>query len=469
MRGLMPLLLALLSVGAYAQDNDPVVMKIGDEAVKRSEFQRAYDRNKAAETSVSDYAQLYINYRLKIAEALRQKIDTTSGFRNEYTTYRDDALKKYIQDPAYEDSVVRSVYDRIKAQLKDSDILSVSHIFVRVPQKATAAEKARAKARIDSIYNVLRGGADFAEVARKCSEDYVTAQRDGKLPDFGPGATLREFEAKCYSMKAGEMSAPFESTAGYHIVLMHSRHKLEPYEEKKADLIKALQPQGLDQMVFNHAVDKLVKASGGLTREQVMDKMEKEHTAQDTELRNLIRDYREGLLSYDITKKEAWDKAAADSVGLRAYYNKNKKKYRWDKPHFKGFVIHAKDDKLLSEAKDLLKRRPADWRAAVKQQFTKDGKQDVIVTKGLWTEGENRFVDKYAFHSADAVVANNKNYPSIDVMGKMLKKGPEELDDVRRLVTSDYEDTREKQWIESLRKNTKVEIYEDVLKTVKDH
>jgi len=138
MRGLMPLLLALLSVGAYAQDNDPVVMKIGDEAVKRSEFQRAYDRNKAAETSVSDYAQLYINYRLKIAEALRQKIDTTSGFRNEYTTYRDDALKKYIQDPAYEDSVVRSVYDRIKAQLKDSDILSVSHIFVRVPQKATA-------------------------------------------------------------------------------------------------------------------------------------------------------------------------------------------------------------------------------------------------------------------------------------------------------------------------------------------
>ena len=354
MRGLMPLLLALLSVGAYAQDNDPVVMKIGDEAVKRSEFQRAYDRNKAAETSVSDYAQLYINYRLKIAEALRQKIDTTSGFRNEYTTYRDDALKKYIQDPAYEDSVVRSVYDRIKAQLKDSDILSVSHIFVRVPQKATAAEKARAKARIDSIYNVLRGGADFAEVARKCSEDYVTAQRDGKLPDFGPGATLREFEAKCYSMKAGEMSAPFESTAGYHIVLMHSRHKLEPYEEKKADLIKALQPQGLDQMVFNHAVDKLVKASGGLTREQVMDKVEKEHTAQDTELRNLIRDYREGLLSYDITKKEAWDKAAADSVGLRAYYNKNKKKYRWDKPHFKGFVIHAKDDKLLSEAKDLL-------------------------------------------------------------------------------------------------------------------
>ena len=345
MRGVMPLLLALLSVGAYAQDNDPVVMKIGDEAVKRSEFRRAYDRNKAAETSVSDYAQLYINYRLKIAEALRQKIDTTSGFRNEYTTYRDDALKKYIQDPAYEDSVVRSVYDRIKAQLKDSDILSVSHIFVRVPQKATAAEKARAKARIDSIYNVLRGGADFAEVARKCSEDYVTAQRDGKLPDFGPGATLREFEAKCYSMKAGEMSAPFESTAGYHIVLMHSRHKLEPYEEKKADLIKALQPQGLDQMVFNHAVDKLVKASGGLTREQVMDKMEKEHTAQDTELRNLIRDYREGLLSYDITKKEAWDKAAADSVGLRAYYNKNKKKYRWDKPHFKGFVIHAKDDK----------------------------------------------------------------------------------------------------------------------------
>lgn len=460
----------IFSLTAYAQGDDPVIMKIGSETVRRSEFQRAYDRNKASGISPKDYAQLYITYRLKIAEALRLRIDTTRAFRDEFSSYRNDVLRKYVTDSAFEDSVVRSVYDRIKVQLKDSDILSVSHIFIRVPQRADAAARAAARASIDSVYRALKGGADFAETARKCSQDYVSAQRGGQLPEFGPGATLKEFEDKCYSMKPGELSEPFESTAGYHIVLIHSRHKLPPYEEKKADLVKALSQQGLQQAVFDHAVNEMVKKSGRLTREQVLDRIEKEHCANDSETRDLIRDYREGLLSYDVTKREVWDKAARDTAGIEKYFSRNRKKYAWDKPRYKGFVFHTKDESLIPQLREVLKRYGKNsWRQEVKARFTKDGKAEVNVSRGLWREGENSWVDKYVFHSPKASPQPLKSFPFSGVYGKLLKKGPENVYDVFSLVSGDYQDLKEKEWAESLRKNTETEIYSDVLDTVKEH
>ena len=74
-------ILFLLSafVDVFAQNNDPVVMTINGEQVLRSEFERAYNRNKESGTSVKDYVDLYINYRLKIAEALKHHIDTDSA------------------------------------------------------------------------------------------------------------------------------------------------------------------------------------------------------------------------------------------------------------------------------------------------------------------------------------------------------------------------------------------------------
>ena len=109
-------ILFLLSafVDVFAQNNDPVVMTINGEQVLRSEFERAYNRNKESGTSVKDYVDLYINYRLKIAEALKQHIDTDSAFRQEFGNYRNDLLMKYVRDEQFEDSIVRSVYDRMK-------------------------------------------------------------------------------------------------------------------------------------------------------------------------------------------------------------------------------------------------------------------------------------------------------------------------------------------------------------------
>ena len=464
-------LLLLTSGGLYAQNaTDPTVMTINGENVSRSEFERAYNRNKASGTSVKDYVDLYVNYRLKITEALKHHIDTTTAFRQEFATYRDDLLTKYVQDSLYEDSIVRSVYERMKTQLKDSDILSVSHIYIAVPQKASDAQKKVAKAKIDSIYNVLKSGADFAETAKKCSQDYNSARRGGELPDLGPGVTLKEFEDKCYALKTGQMSEPFESTAGYHIVLMRSRKKLQPYEQKKDELIKVLNVQGLQQMVFNHAVEKLVKASGGKTRDEVLNDIEKKHESDDASLKYISKDYREGLLAYNITKQEVWDKAEKDEEGMKAFFKKNKKGYNWDSPRFKGFVFHATENSLVKQVETVLEKYASkDWNNEIKKRFNTGNKEKVVVSHGLWKEGENRFVDKSIFNNDSIKLPQSKKYPYWGVEGKLLKKGPEELADVRAQVVSDYQDFKEKEWVKQLREKSDIKVYEDVVKTIKDN
>ncbi len=471
MKRITTFLLSLLAcAGLYAQNNgDPVVMTINGEQVLRSEFERAYNRNKESGTSVKDYVDLYINYRLKIAEALRQQIDTAAAFRQEFGTYRDDLLMKYVGDEQFEDSIVRSVYDRIKEQLKDSDIINVSHIFISVPQKADEAKKNAAKAKIDSIYGLLKAGADFAETAKKFSQDVMSAKRGGELPELGPGATLKEFEEKCYALKAGEMSEPFASTAGYHIVLMRSRGKLAPYEEKKAELVEALNKQGLQQVVFNHAVDKMVKASDGLTREQVLDKVEKEHENEDAGMKDVMRDYREGLLAYNITKQEVWDKAEKDKSGLEAFFKKNKKNYNWDSPRFKGFVFHTSEEALVKPVKAVLKKYGGkDWHGVIKKQFN-EGKEKVVVSHGIWKKGENRFVDKQIFKDDSVKTRESKAFPYLGIEGKLLKKGPEELADVKAQVVSDYQDFKEKEWVRQLRAKSKIEINDKAVDTVSNH
>lgn len=466
------LLLALAaSVAMFAQNAaDPVVMKINGQDVLRSEFERAYNRNKATETSVKDYVDLYINYRLKIDEAVKNHIDTAASFKKEFASYRDELLMEYITDEQFEDSIIRSSYEGLKTQLKDSDILKVSHIFVAIPQQGGADAKKAAKARIDSIYKLLQNGADFAETAKACSQDRMTAAKGGELPDIGPGTVIQDFLDVCYTLKAGEMSAPFLTTAGYHIALMRARHKLEPYEVKRAEIRDILNRQGLQQYVFAHAVDELVRNSGGKTREEVLDSVQKAHETENPDLKFTVKDYKEGLLAFEITKREVWDKAEKDETGLENFFNKNKKNYKWDSPKFKGFVFHTTEEALVPQVRDVLKKHAkGDWNAEVKNQFEKDGKPQAMVSQGLWKEGENRFVDKYAFKKDDVKVKENKKFPYAGVEGKILKKGPEEMADVRAQVTSDYQDIKEKEWIKKLRTAGQIEVFNDVVDTVNGH
>jgi peptidyl-prolyl cis-trans isomerase SurA len=90
------------------------------------------------------------------------------------------------------------------------------------------------------------------------------------------------------------------------------------------------------------------------------------------------------------------------------------------------------------------------------------------VEKGIFKKGDNAFIDKMVFKK-DTTVTAVKDYPIDAVYGKLLKKGPEEYEDVKGLVVADYQEELEKAWVADLRRKYSFKVNQDVLKTVNKH
>lgn len=465
--------LSVVALMAGAQTLDPVVMVINGKQITRGEFEYSYNKNGGVEGAVEqktvpEYVDMFINYKLKVAAAESARLDTLSSFRREFLQYRDMQLTPYMVDQAYIDSVAHSLYDRTARQLQGKDMLRPAHILLGVAQNATEAERQRVKAKADSLYAVLKAGGDFAALARSYSKDVNTGMRGGELPWIGPGMTLEAFETAAYALQPGEISEPVLTEVGYHIIKMIERKQLEPYDSLEAEIIGSLKRQGIEDASAEHKIRQMVEASGGrLTREMVMDSLLQAHVNENADLRYLVQEYHDGLLLYEISKQEVWDKAAADSVGLARWYKERKDKYAWDEPRFKGFVVYAKDKASLKKAKKLLKKHAnGDWRKIIKQECNKDSMMVAVTGPLLCKKGENRYVDALIFGEGSA--PQKPGFPLVEAVGKTLKK-PGSYLDVKSDVVTDYQESLEKVWVNELRQRYTFEVDENVLKTVNNH
>lgn len=461
------------SASVRAADDDPVLLTINGVPVTRSEFEYSYNKNSNIEgaveqKSVEEYVEMFVNYKLKVMAALDARLDTLSSFRQEFTANRDVQLTPYLVDTAYIDSVAYSYYDRTVKLLDGKEMLRPAHILVLIPQQATEAQKEEAKLRADSIYNALKAGADFEDLAKRLSQDPGSARNGGLLPWIGPGSTVKEFEEAAYKLQVGEYSAPVESPFGFHIIKMTERKALEPYSVLRGNIIASLKRQHIEETSAENRIQRIVAASGGrLQREDVIDSVLNAVSANNVELKYLVKEYHDGLLFYEISKQHIWDAAAADADGLAALYKSNKNKYKWTEPRFKGFLIHATNKSALKKAIKVLKKNAnGDWRAAIKQEVNKDSMQVLVKGPYLAKKGENAYIDEVVFKQED--VKPLPNLPFHGVSGKLLKQ-PSSYEDVRSLVVNDFQEILEKRWIDELRAKYAVVIDQKVLETVNKH
>ena len=463
-------MLMLVTPMLWGQSLDPVIMNIAGKNITRSEFEYSFNKNNSEdgqkdEKAIRDYVDLFINYQLKVKAAEDAQLDTLKSYQEEFATYRDMQLKPYIDNPEYIDSVAREVYKYLQEQIGDSDQVLLSHIFLLVPQKADESLKSVKKARIDSIYNVLQSGADFAEMARKHSEDMGSSVNGGLLPWLGPKQAVPEFINQAYALQPGQMSKPFLSSAGYHILLMKDRKPLEPYDEKKNEIIPVLEERGIKDVAAEAKITKLAEEQNK-SREEIMAEVKELAVKQDPSLVHLIQEYHDGLLLYEASNRMVWQKAAADKVGLKSYYKKHKKNYVWDSPRFKGHVIHARNEKLLLQAEKFFKKHKGSEGLALFNKEFKDSLRHIRVKYGVYKVGEDSYVDA-AFFGKDAPKPSSI-FPANKVNGKLITK-PETYEDVLSQVISDYQDLKEKEWVEELRKKYTYTVNDEVLKTVNNH
>jgi peptidyl-prolyl cis-trans isomerase SurA len=196
---------------------------------------------------------------------------------------------------------------------------------------------------------------------------------------------------------------------------------------------------------------------------------------EDSQLENkyedfahLMQEYHDGILLFEISNKEVWEKAIKDTEGLKKYFKKNKKNYEWEEPHFKGFVVKCADEATAKKLQKTISHlNPDSVSNYIRTKVNNDSVTLATVERGLWKQGENSYVDLTQFKATNVKVEVDEKLPVVIVVGSMLKKMPKSYTDVRGAVTADYQNYLEKNWIENLRNKYTVIVNKHVLNTLK--
>ena len=466
-------LLNALTITAQT-DNDPIIMTVAGKPVPRSEFEYSYNKNNTDgvidKKNVEEYVDLFVNYKLKVQAALDARIDTTQAFLTEFAQYRDQqVVPTFVND---DDMLAEAhhVYDETAKAIGPDGLIRAAHILIRLPQKASEAEQQKAKERIDSIYGALKAGADFETLAKSLSEDTGSARNGGMIGWFSKNQTVKEFEDAAFALQPDEMSKPVLSPFGWHIILMKERKQFEPFDFHKDNILKYLEQRGARNSISERKIDEMVKNSNGqLTKEELITRQADSLSAKDLSMRYLIKEYHDGLLLYEVSNQHVWDKAAKDEVALENYFKKNKAKYKWDEPRFKGMAYHVKVQSDVKAVADCVKKlKFDDWNEALRKTFNNDSILRIRVEKGLFKKGDNALIDREVFKKQDAKVDSVKGFPIDATYGKIIK-APQTYADVRGLVTADLQDELEREWVADLRRRYTFTVNEDVLMTVNKH
>ncbi len=178
----------------------------------------------------------------------------------------------------------------------------------------------------------------------------------------------------------------------------------------------------------------------------------------------LMKEYRDGILLFELTDQKVWSKAVKDTAGLEKFHMKHRNDYMWDE-RVMASVIKVSDPEKLEEI-----RKKAEGGVKAKDiadVYSRDSLEVMEFETGKFAKGENEYVDQVKWE-----VGISKNMEEGDkivfvAIRQIVEPEPKSLNEARGLITADYQTYLEKQWIGQLREKYDVTINEKVLSSIK--
>ncbi|MBO7724573.1 MAG: peptidylprolyl isomerase [Paludibacteraceae bacterium] len=181
------------------------------------------------------------------------------------------------------------------------------------------------------------------------------------------------------------------------------------------------------------------------------------------DFKNLMQEYHDGLLLFEISRQKVWEEATKDTVKLREFFEQNKEKFAWEKPRYKGFLLECRNKKIAKQAKQIIKNaNPDSIINYIENRINIDSVANIKIQKGFWTKGDNEIIDKTIF-KVKTSNKRNSNLPIIVTVGEKIKI-PENYNDALGKVITLYQSQLEKEWISDLRKKYPIWVNKNLLK-----
>ncbi|MCL9769817.1 peptidylprolyl isomerase [Flavobacterium sp. HXWNR69] len=194
-----------------------VLFSIDNNPYYTDEFVRVYKKNldlvkDDSQKDLDKYLELFIGYKLKVEKANKLGLQNGNNYQNELKSYRNQLSKNYLNDSKVTNELIQEAYDRLQQEVR------ASHILVLVDEGASPADTLKAYQKITAIKKRLDAGEDFITVAQQTSEDPSVKENNGDLGYFSAFRMVYPFENAAYHTPVGQVSKPFRTRFGYHLV-----------------------------------------------------------------------------------------------------------------------------------------------------------------------------------------------------------------------------------------------------------
>jgi peptidyl-prolyl cis-trans isomerase SurA len=182
------------------------------------------------------------------------------------------------------------------------------------------------------------------------------------------------------------------------------------------------------------------------------------------DFKNLMNEYRDGILLFDLTDQKVWSRATKDTTGLKDFYESHKNNYMWDE-RLEATIYTVRDQKLAQKVRNFIQSGLAD--ESLLKEINVDTTKDLKIESGKYSRKENKFIDAvtWAPGLSNDIPAN----PGVVIVNarKVIPPEVKTLNEARGLITNDYQNFLEKIWVEYLRNKYTVSVNKDILSHIK--
>ena len=625
-------------------DSNSVLFTVDNESVYATEFIRVYNKNldlvqDESQKDVDAYLSLFKSYKLKLKEARDLEFDKKPSYIRELSNYRKQLAKNYLTDNKVTDALVEEAYQRTITEVK------ASHVLIKIPEDASPKDTLIAyneiikireallnvgfetiqkdihdgkkyfveglgyfscfkmvydfenaayntnvgevsmpfrtrfgyhivkvfdkrasrgevtignlmvsskqgdsiqespEDRINDIYKKLSQGEDFESLAKQFSDDKSSANNGGKMQPFSGGQLSSEiFENAAFDLKnIGDVSQPFKTKFGWHIIKLYEKQETKSFEELKPELEVKVKRDSRSKLINNallstlkerYEIDKnesdlvyfesilnddyfkriwdlptgfdgskrflkidtkqltyqdfgnfLLKSQRKPKTKQPMSKIVSDSYEQflnsnlvqyqednleneNEDFANIVGEYRDGLLLFDLMETKIWNVAQTDTLGLKEFYNANKQNYTW-KERVDADVASSANESDIKRVQELLKSGKSTEQ--IKEALNVNDKVAVIFTSSIMDAQHQALPKGFEFKQGVSKVYSNNDAYLVANVKKVLPSELKTFEEAKGRIISDYQEYKEVKWIEELNTKYNIVVNQKVLDKVKAH